>query len=163
MFGWWEFRFVQMKGPALFQGGGGWFRKKAKIHWWNLKIFRTNFIQTWHNASLVEGNSSLFKWRARPFPRVDNYKIAKIHWQNSKIFFSRTTVPISTKFCTMHISVKGIQICSIEEPFNSQKVDLYGFFPLLINVMIKSYVLTDLNCFLRWAMWPMGFSFKFCN
>ena len=34
------------------------------------------------------------------------------------------------------------------------------FFLLLINVMILSYVFIDLNCFLRWAMWPMGLLFK---
>ena len=34
----------------------------------------------------------------RSFPRADNYKITKIHWRNLKIFFTRTAVPISTKF-----------------------------------------------------------------
>ena len=34
-----------------------------------------------------------------------------------------------------------------------------GFFLLLINVMILSYVFIDLNCFLRWGMWPMGLLF----
>ena len=29
-----------------------------------------NFNQTWHNASLVEGDSSLFKWRAPPFSKA---------------------------------------------------------------------------------------------
>ena len=29
----------------------------------------TNFNQTWHNASLGEGDSSLFKWRAQPFSK----------------------------------------------------------------------------------------------
>ena len=28
-----------------------------------------NFNQTWHKASLGEGDSSLFKWRAPPFPK----------------------------------------------------------------------------------------------
>ena len=40
-----------------------------------------NFNQTCHKASLGEGDSSLFKWRARPFPRGDNYEIVKIHWR----------------------------------------------------------------------------------
>ena len=31
-----------------------------------------NFNQTWHNALLGEWDSSLFKWRACPFPRGDN-------------------------------------------------------------------------------------------
>ena len=47
-----------------------------------------NFNQTWHDASLGEGDSRLFKWRPRPFPRGDYYKIVKIHWGNFKIFFS---------------------------------------------------------------------------
>ena len=29
----------------------------------------TNFNQTWHKASLGEGDSSLFKWRAQPFSK----------------------------------------------------------------------------------------------
>ena len=32
--------------------------------------------------SSVTGDSSFFKWRALPFPRGDNNKIAKIHWRN---------------------------------------------------------------------------------
>ena len=31
-----------------------------------------NFNQTCHKTSLVEGDSSLFKWRSRPFPWGDN-------------------------------------------------------------------------------------------
>ena len=78
--------------------------KIVKIHWRNVKIFfsRTyhwaNFNQIWHNASLGEGDSRLFKWSASYFPRGDNYKIAKIHWGNLKIFFPKITGPISTKF-----------------------------------------------------------------
>ena len=52
-----------------------------------------------------------------------------------KIHFSRTNGPISTKLGTKHHWVKGIQVCSNEEPFNSHK-DNNGFFLLLINVMI---------------------------
>ena len=58
----------------------------------------------------------------RPFPRGDNYEIVKIHWRNLKIF-SRTTEPISTKLGTKHPWVKGIQVCSKEEPINSHKVN----------------------------------------
>ena len=42
--GWWGFKFVQMKGHALFQGE------------------MANFNQTWHKASLGEGNSNLFQF-----------------------------------------------------------------------------------------------------
>ena len=56
----------------------------------------TNFNQTWPKASLVEGNSSLLKWRDMSFPRgYDNKWTKKL--RNFKIFFSRTTGPISTK------------------------------------------------------------------
>ena len=39
--------------------------------------FQPNLAQ----ASLGEGDSSLFKWRALPFQRGDNYEIAKIPWR----------------------------------------------------------------------------------
>ena len=47
----------------------------------------------------------------------------------------RLSGPISTKLGTKHPWVKGIQVCSNEEPFNSHKVN-NGFFLLLIIVMI---------------------------
>ena len=47
---------------------------------------------------------------------------------------------------------RGFVFVQMKNYFNSQKVD-NRFFHLLINVMIKSYVFIDLNCFLRWAMW----------
>ena len=63
----------------------------------------------------------------RSFPRGDIYEIALINEQNlKKKFFSRTTEPISTKSGTMHPWVKGIQVCSNEEPINSHKVFLYS-------------------------------------
>ena len=71
----------------------------------------------------------------RPFPRGDNYEIVKRHWRNLKIFFSRTTGPFSTQLGTKHPWVKVIQVCSNEEPFNSDKVN-NGFFLLSINIMI---------------------------
>ena len=52
-----------------------------------------------------------------------------------KKFFSRTAEPIATKFGTKHPWVKGIKVCSNEEPFNSHKVN-NGFFLFLINIMI---------------------------
>ena len=52
-----------------------------------------NFNQTWHKASLGEGDSSLFEWRVPSFSKLrgDNNEIVKIHWRNLKIIFSRTT------------------------------------------------------------------------
>ena len=86
----------------------------AKIHWRNLQIFFSRHWaisnQTWQKASLLKGDSSLFKYRAIcPFPRGDNYEKAKIHWWNLKIFFSRTTGPSSTKHCTKHPLMKETQ------------------------------------------------------
>ena len=46
-----------------------------------------------------------------------------------------------------HHWVKGIQVRTIEEPLNYQKVD-NGVSPLLINVMTQSCMFIDLNCFL---------------
>ena len=61
-----------IEGPHPFWRGDNY--QIAKIHCWNLKnlLFKShkaNFNQTWHNASLGEGDSSLFKWRAPPFSK----------------------------------------------------------------------------------------------
>jgi hypothetical protein len=44
-------------------------------------------------------------------------------WGHLKIFFSRTTRPILTRFCTNHPWVKGIQVCSKEGDSPSIKGD----------------------------------------
>ena len=51
-----------------------------------------------------------------------------LHSGDLKIFLSRTTGPISTKPATVHPWVKGIQVCSNEEQFNSYKVNNESFF-----------------------------------
>ena len=60
--GWMRFKCVQMNDPF----SRGYNYKIAKIHWRNLKNLlknhRTNVNQTWHKASLGEGDLSLFKW-----------------------------------------------------------------------------------------------------
>ena len=58
----------------------------AKTHWRNSNIFfsRTTWpdsYQTWHKASLGDGNSVLFKWRATPFTKGRWLQNAKIHWR----------------------------------------------------------------------------------
>ena len=68
-----------------------------------------NFNQTWHKASLVEGDSSLFKWRATPFPRGDNNKMA----YNYKIFLSRTDGPVSTKLCKSILGLRRLKFIQI--------------------------------------------------
>ena len=90
-----------------------------------------------------------------PFPGGDSYEIVKIHWWNLKIVFPRTTWPILTKLGTKHPRVKVIQVCSNEEPFNSQKVD-NGVF----SSLNQRYVCYHVYCFLRWALWPLGLLLK---
>ena len=113
----------------------------AKIHWRNLKIFfsrTTDPISTKLSTKhpWVKGIIFCTNEGPCPFPREENYEIEKVHWRNlKKIFFSRTTGSFSNKLDTKHPWVKGIQICSNEEPFNSHKVN-NGCFLLLINVMI---------------------------
>ena len=84
--GWRGFKFVQIKGPSLFQGEI--ITQIAKIYWSYLKIFfsRTtgpisNKLGTKH--PWVKGiqvcSNELNEW-PRPFPRGDNYEIVKIHF-----------------------------------------------------------------------------------
>ena len=35
-----------------------------------------DFIQTWHKAYMGDGDSNLFKWRATPFSKGDDYEKA---------------------------------------------------------------------------------------
>ena len=74
-----------------------------------------NFNQTWYKVSLGEGDSSLFKWRATPSKRGDNWEKIKINYQLLKFFFSRTTGPISTKLGQNHSWVKGILIIQMKD------------------------------------------------
>ena len=64
-------RFVQMKSPALFQGKIITNSKNILTKFKNLllKNHRTNFNQTWQEASFGEGDQSLFKWRVLPFSK----------------------------------------------------------------------------------------------
>ena len=81
--------------------------KKRKIHCQIVKNHLlqnhwANFNKTWHNASLDEGPGiqDFSNEGLRPFPRGDNNEIAKntsCRRRIWKIFYSRTTVPISTK------------------------------------------------------------------
>ena len=101
------FKFVQMKGPAFFQG-------KIITKW-------RKYIDEIQKSSSPEPLSqfqpylaqNILVWRGfkfvQIFPRVDNYKIMKTHWRHLKIF-SRTTKPISTELGTKHPWVKSIQM-----------------------------------------------------
>ena len=79
-----DFKFVQIKGPVLFQG----------------KIIR----------------------------KLQKY-IDKIRWTNFNLILHKALY-------IKHPWVKGIQVCSNEEPFTSQKVK-NGFLLLLISIMIS--------------------------
>ena len=103
----------------------------------------TNFNQSWHKASF----------------REDNLEIAKINWWNLKIF-SRTTGTISTKFDTMHPWVKGIQVCSNEEPYPFPKGDNYEI-PKFKNILLQNHIANKLKLaksILRW--WEFKFVFQ---
>ena len=44
-----------------------------------LQNHQTDFNQTWHNASLGDGNQIYLNEGPRPFPKGDNYELAKLH------------------------------------------------------------------------------------
>ena len=96
--------------------------EKAKIHWRNFKIFSrtTGPISTklWKEHPWVKWIYVRSNERPRPFPRGHNNEIGKKHWRNLKTF-SRITGTVSTKLGTKHRWVKGIQVCSNKELFNS--------------------------------------------
>ena len=73
-----------------------------------------NFNHIWHKASLSEGDSSLFKSRALPFMKGRYLRNILKTLTKLKKIFSRITGSFSTKLGTMHLWVKGIQVCSNE-------------------------------------------------
>ena len=97
------------EGPHLFPRGDD--NKLGNVHWRNLKIFfsRTDEpIKKTHKLGNPLGyeDSSLLKWRATPFSRGDNNKMA----YNYKIFLSRTDGPVSTKLCKKYPWVTEIKV-----------------------------------------------------
>ena len=65
------------------------------------------------NASFVEWDSSVIKWRTMPFiEKRDKSHSMEICWPFLSIYFSRNTGPISTKLDTKLPWVKGMWICS---------------------------------------------------
>ena len=107
----------------------------------------------------------LVKWRAPPFskgfPLLRNSEKKNIGEIKKKKNSPEQLGQFYSNLAQIkHAWVKGIQVCSNGEPFKYHKVnDVFLLF--LINVMIWPYVLIDLNCFLRWAMCPMGLLFIF--
>ena len=92
-----------------------------------------NFKQTWHKPSSGEWENE----GPYHFPKGDNYEKRKYIDEIKKILLSRTTGPISTKLGTNHPWMKGIQVCSNEEPTNSHKFNLIlGFVLFLTNFII---------------------------
>ena len=85
-----------------------YFRHLLKNHW-------AKFNQTWHKASLVEGDSSLLKWRAPPFCKARKLRNSEETLTKlKKLLQNHWAGPISTKLCTMHPWVMRAQVCSNE-------------------------------------------------
>ena len=104
--------------PRPFPSGDNY--EITEIYWQNLKILSSRTtgpistkLGTKHplvkgiRICWNEGPQLFFKGRCLR-------EIAKMHWRNFKIFFSRTTMPISTKHGAKHPWVKGIHVCSNE-------------------------------------------------
>ena len=104
-----------------------------------------NFDQPFYNHTWMF-YGLLFIWEKWRIKLLSNKTFYYLEW--------RTTGPISTKLGTKHHWVKGIQVCSNEEPLNSHKVN--EFFLLLINILIIICVYRFSRSFLRWALWLMG-------
>ena len=64
-----RFKFIQIKGFAFFQGGGGNENILTKFKQNFLQNHWFNFNQTWLKASLDEEDSTLFKWKATRFSK----------------------------------------------------------------------------------------------
>ena len=91
-----------------------------------LQNYRANFNQTWHIASLGEGDSNLFKWIKGPaFFQGEMIKNNEKSLTKLKNLLLQTTKPISTILDTMHPWVKGIQVCSNEWPNPFPRGDNY--------------------------------------
>ena len=87
-----------------------------------LRLFQPNLVQSflgWREFKFCSQEGPWF------FPRGDNNKRVKTYWQILKIFFSRTTLPISTKLGTKYSWVKGIQVYSNEGPRPFPRGDNY--------------------------------------
>ena len=133
----------------------------VKINWRNLKIFSSrNTEPIWTKLGTkhpwMKGIQVCSNEGPRLFPRGDNYEIVKIHWRNWKNLLLQNHWANLNQTWHKASWVKGIQVCSNEEPaINSPKINDVFFSSLNQRVFI------DLNCFHRWAMWPMGLLFKF--
>ena len=123
--GWRGFKFVYMKGSALFQGEI--ITKKCKYideikkssSPEPLGQFQPNLAQ----CILRWWGLKLFKWKAPPFSRGDwKYidKLKNIILQNRWANFNQLG--------TMHPWLKGIQVCSNEELLNFHKVNYFFLF-----------------------------------
>ena len=90
-----------------------------------LKNHRTYFNQSWHKASLGDGDSIFFSNEGTcRFLRGDNNEIDRENiLTNFKILFSRIAGPISTKLGRKHSWVKGIQLYFNEGPLPFSRGD----------------------------------------
>ena len=88
------------------------------IHWWNKK-------KTVHKASLSDEDSSFSKWKAPPFSKGRLLWNGEYTLTNLTKIFSRTTQPISSKFCTKHHCVMRIHVFQNEGPCPFPRGDNY--------------------------------------
>ena len=117
-----------MKDPALFQG-----QIITKLWKYIDEILKSSYQEP---LSHFQPNlsQSILGWRGFKFVQMNDpalfqgviiVKKLKYIDKHLKIFFSRTTEPISTKLCTKHPWMKGIQICSNEGPCFFSRGDNY--------------------------------------
>ena len=108
--GWRRFKFVQMKGPVLFQGEiireqRKYIHKIKKIFFSRTSVPISTKLCTKH--PWVKGIKNSSNEGPHPFPKGENYELVKINWRNLKFFFSRTTEPISSQLGTWHKASLG--------------------------------------------------------
>ena len=105
----WAFKIANCLSPVCLSVGVSVLLSVNFSHFYLLlKNPYTTFSLTLHKASLGEGDSFLFKWSATPFFKGKYLRNSENTLTKFKIFSSRTNGPISTKFNTKHLLVKGI-------------------------------------------------------
>ena len=111
VFWWQKCKIVQTNGPARFKMGNN--NEIAEIYWWKYKLNLQNhwtiLDQTLNKAFLSERDSSLFKCRARYYPRRDNKKLAKIQYRIKKCLLQNHSTNFNKKSAQCIFMWSGIQ------------------------------------------------------
>ena len=101
---------------------------------------------------------SILGWRGFKFVQMKDQtllqgeiitKITKIHWRNIKNLLLQNNWANFNQFWRK----ASLGEDSNEKTISYHKVNIFFFF------LNQRYDIIDLNCFLRWAMWPMGLLF----